>query len=146
MIQTINFFQEETSYVIKQKFKLRKWIADVISTEGLKTGDINIILCSDKYLHKMNTEYLDHDTFTDIITFDYSEDKLISGDLFISIERVKENAGLYSKRISEELHRVIIHGVLHLCGYGDKSTIEKEKMTEKENINLLRRPDRLRIS
>jgi rRNA maturation RNase YbeY len=146
MTQAINFFQEETSYTVKQKTHLRKWIADAISSEGLKTGDINIILCSDDYLHKMNTEYLDHDTYTDIITFDYSEDESISGDLFISIERVKENAGLYSKRINEELHRVIIHGVLHLCGYGDKTTIEKERMTEKENINLLCRPDQLKVS
>lgn len=144
MNENIHFFAEETSYSVKQKKLLKQWISESIQKEGFQPADVNLILCSDPYLHKLNVEYLDHDSLTDIITFDYSAEKTISGDLFISIDRIRENAKQYSKKITDELHRVIIHGVLHLCKYGDKTDAEKEKMREKENINLSRRPDKLR--
>lgn len=146
MSNKINFFLEETTFPIKKKGLLRRWISESISLEGFVSGNINVILCSDEYLHKMNIEYLNHDTFTDIITFDYSENKIISGDLFISIDRIKENASIFSKKVIDELHRVIIHGVLHLCKFGDKTKLEKEVMTQKENAYLLLRPDKLRVS
>jgi len=146
MSNKINFFTEEVRFSIKQKKLIREWILKSILSEGFDSGNINIILCSDAYLYEMNMKYLRHDTLTDIITFDYSEGKTISGDLFLSIERIQENAKTYSKNVSEELHRVIIHGVLHLCGYGDKSTIEKEKMTNSENTYLSLRPFYLKNS
>jgi len=104
---------------------------------------LNIILCNDEYLHKLNLSFLNHDTLTDIITFDYTESDIISGDIFISISRIKENANKYSLAIKEELHRVTIHGILHLCGYGDKTKREKEIMTSKENEYLAERPYKL---
>ena len=146
MIQNIHFFQEEITYTIKQKILLRQWLTSSISAEGFNTGNINIIICSDSFLHKMNKEYLNHDALTDIITFDNSENEIISGDLFISIERIRENANVFSKKIIDELHRVIVHGVLHLIGFGDKTYLEKDEMTKKENIYLLRRPDKLKVS
>lgn len=146
MPENIHFFAEDVTYNIRQKKLIRQWIAESITHQGFVPGEINIILCSDDYLYKMNVEYLDHDTFTDIITFDYTENREISGDLFISLDRVKENARQFSKNLTDELHRVMIHGVLHLCGFGDKTKKEKEKMTENENINLSRRPDQLRGS
>ncbi len=143
MNSNIQFFTEDISYSVKQKNKLREWISACIKAENHMTGDVNIILCSDSYLHEMNVEYLNHDTFTDIITFDNSIEDEISGDLFISLDRIRENAQKYSRKISEEQHRVIIHGILHLCGYDDKTDDEKYKMREKENIHLSRRPDKL---
>lgn len=146
MNENIHFFSEEISFVVKQKKLLRKWVSESIKKEGFQPSDINMIFCNDAYLHKMNVEYLGHDTFTDIITFYYSTENEISGDLFISIDRIKENAKLFSKNFADELHRVIIHGVLHLCNYGDKTEGEKQKMRKKENIYLSRRPDKLRDS
>ena len=144
MSAKINFYNEETSYLVKHKILLRAWLQTAIATEGFVTGPINIVLTSDEYLGKMNLQYLQHDTLTDIITFDYTEDGKVSGDLFISIERVEENAAVYSRSVAEELHRVMIHGVLHLCGYADKKPSEKETMTRKEDHYLSLRPDRLR--
>jgi rRNA maturation RNase YbeY len=146
MNNQIQFFSEEISYLVKQKTLLRKWISAVIQSEGFKAGPINVIFCRDQYLHKINVEYLDHDTYTDIITFDYSTGSEISGDLFISLERIRENAKQFSIKSIDELHRVIIHGILHLCGFGDKTADEKEIMREKENIYLVRRPDKLKAS
>ncbi len=139
----VNFFLEEVSYGIRQKKALKSWIIRTIISEYRTPGNINIILCSDAYLHKLNVEFLDHDTLTDIITFDYCEDNIVSGDLFISLDRIRDNAEESSTRIFEELHRVIIHGVLHLCGYGDKTPEEKEKMTAKEDLYLFVRPSQL---
>lgn len=99
-------------------------------------GDLTFILCSDKYLLKINIEYLQHDYFTDIITFNYVDGKLISGDLFISIERVKENSEEFNTSLYKELYRVIFHGVLHLIGYNDKTVDEKNVMREKEDLYL----------
>src|SRR5690606_30544199 len=137
---TVNFFTEEIKYTIKNKLLLKQWIKDAITNEGLKPGEISFIFCSDEYLHKINVEYLNHDTYTDIITFDNSEDEnVIAGDIFISIDRIKENAKSFLVKEVDELHRVIIHGILHLCGYLDKKPVDKKRMTEKENEYLSKR-------
>ena len=112
------------------------WLIRVSSSENKVCGPISIIFCSDDYLLSVNNEYLDHDFFTDIITFDYSSNSEISGDLFISIDRVKENAITYNVAFIQELYRVLVHGVLHLCGYGDKSPEEELIMRSKEDFYL----------
>jgi len=136
----ILFFTEDNTYRIRKKRILREWLFEVIGAESKRVGEINIILCSDEYLHKINLEYLNHDTLTDIVTFDSTEDNIISGELYISIERVIDNAKVFSTFTRDELHRVIVHGVLHLCGFGDKTEKEKELMTSKENFYLALRP------
>lgn len=137
----IHFHTEDISFVLKNKTRLKKWIVETIEKKGRETGDINFIFCSDAYLLTINKQYLQHDTYTDIITFDYSKESKvlpISGDIFISIDRIKENAKTFSKTTEEELQRVIIHGILHLLGYKDKTKAAKEEMTKEEN-NCLRR-------
>ena len=135
----IHFFSEDTDFIIKQKTLLRKWISDTIKKEEHLVGDLNFIFCSDEYLLQINQEYLNHDIYTDIITFDNSEtEKEISGDIYISVARVKENALNLGVKEPEELRRVIIHGVLHLAGYLDKSETDKTLMTEKEDYYLSR--------
>ena len=131
MIGYIFFLLENTEYYIK-------WIKDVIAKENKEVGEVNYIFCDDDYLHKLNVEFLNHDTLTDIISFDYSVGKIIQGDIFISVERVKENASDFKVSFLEELHRVIIHGVLHYCGYKDKTPKDALLMREKENIYLKR--------
>lgn len=140
-LRDIVFFNEEISYTLKDKQKIRQWIFDTIKAEGFRrVGELSFILCSDEYLLNINQEYLDHDTYTDIVTFDSSEEEgIIEGDIFISVERVIENAEKFNVPQRDELHRVIIHGVLHLCGYFDKNKGDKERMTEKENEYLLKR-------
>ena len=134
---SINFFNEDSNYILKDKKIIRQWIANSIIEEDKTLEQINIIFCSDEYLYELNTAYLNHDTLTDIITFQYNEDKeLIHSDIFISIDRVKENAKEYRQSIKNELHRMIIHGTLHLCGYKDKKPTEKNLMTSKENYYL----------
>lgn len=115
---------------------LSNWITEVCSKESKEFGDISLIFCSDEYLLDMNRTHLDHDYYTDIITFDYTENQLVSGDLFISIDRVRENASDFNVSFVHELHRVIIHGVLHLCGYKDKCDEEEKLMRSKENYAL----------
>lgn len=137
MANHINFYSEDIIFRMREIRAKKAWIIDCIESEDKKPGDISFIFCSDEYLHKMNIEYLSHDTLTDVITFDYTEDELISGDIFISIPRVKENAALYSKGFAEELNRVVIHGVLHLCGYKDKTSKDQKLMRQKENEKLL---------
>ncbi|MFH1120205.1 MAG: rRNA maturation RNase YbeY [Bacteroidota bacterium] len=132
----IAFFSENTGFLLRNKKKVREWLADTIIREGFSPGEISIIFSNDAYLHEMNIKYLAHDTFTDVITFDYSEGSLISGDVFISIERVKENSVSYSKTFSDELNRVMVHGVLHLCGYKDKSEKDLANMRKKEEQYL----------
>lgn len=112
------------------------WLERVSSIENKEIGDVSLIFTSDEYLLKVNQDYLDHDYYTDIITFDYSEDGIISGDLFISIDRIIDNAKINSVTFVNELNRVIVHGVLHLCGYKDKSESEELLMREKENQML----------
>lgn len=115
---------------------LKLWLEHIILSEGKKMGDINYIFCDDEYLLKINQDYLQHDYYTDIITFDYVKGKKISGDIFVSVTRVSENAPLLSKSFEEELHRVIAHGVLHLCGYKDKTEDEIKEMRSKEDFYL----------
>ncbi len=133
----ISFVEEDSSFKFK-KADLKKFIKDLIESEQKKVGDISIVLCSDEHLLKINKEYLQHDFYTDIITFDYSEALLVSGDLMISVDRVLENA--LDNKVSSllEFQRVVFHGVLHLCGYKDKSKVDKTLMTEKENFYLLK--------
>lgn len=140
MAGTINFFNEDVSLVIKNKIKLRSWIKETIHIEGYTLNELNFIFCSDLYLLDLNRQYLNHDTFTDIITFDNSQqDKHLTGDIFISYERVCENAAEFKASVTDELHRVIIHGTLHLLGYKDKKKAEKALMTSKEDFHLARR-------
>jgi len=131
------FFEEDIKFKPKNKTALRDWIKDAIIAEGARLEELNYIFCSDNYLIELNRQYLDHDTYTDIITFNNSETEgLISGDIFISVERIRENAAKFSTSETNELHRVIIHGVLHLLGYKDKSKANKELMTQKEDQYL----------
>lgn len=140
-LKDISFFSEDIDFTLKDKAKVRSWIADTIKSEGFKrVRELSFVFCSDDYLLEINKQYLNHDTYTDIVTFDSSEqEEVIAGDIFISIERVRENASKFSVSEREELHRVIIHGVLHLCGYYDKKKQEKELMTAKENEYLSKR-------
>lgn len=140
-LRNILFFNEDIEYLVKDKQRLRLWIGDTIKAEGYKrVGELNFIFCSDAYLLEINKQYLDHDTYTDIVTFDSSEnEEVIAGDIFVSVERIVENAMQYNVSERDELHRVIIHGVLHLCGYHDKEGEEKEEMTAKENEYLAKR-------
>jgi len=134
---SINFFTEDTSYTLKNKRAIKAWVATAIAKEGYVLQELNFILCSDEYLLRINQDYLKHDTYTDVITFDNSEElKTIVGDIFISIERIKENASTFKYPVAEELCRVIIHGTLHLLGYKDKGKAAKILMTEKEDQYL----------
>lgn len=133
----INFFTEDIDFKPKNSRKLKQWVKESALAEGYKILELNYIFCSDEYLHQMNVEYLDHDTLTDIITFDNSETQgKIEGDIFISIDRVKENAQDFEVSFEYELSRVLIHGVMHLCGYKDKTDDEAKEMRGKENQYL----------
>lgn len=135
----INFFTEDLIFELNDKEAINAWIEQTIEGEGYQLRLLNFILCSDEYLHQINVEYLDHDTLTDIITFDNSEEEdEVEGDIFVSIDRVKDNAQTMSLSFEEEFHRVLIHGVLHLCGYLDKSDEEKQQMRSKEDEALQR--------
>lgn len=129
-------FNYETPFELRNEIEISKWISGVITSEEFKEGDINYVFCSDDYLYKLNVEFLKHDTLTDIISFDNSIGKILHGDIFISIERVKENAKTFSVSFQEELYRVIVHGVLHYCGYKDKTEADSKLMREKENFYL----------
>lgn len=136
----IYFFSEDTNFKPKQLTKLRAWINQSIESEKHQLVELNFIFCSDDYLLKINQQYLNHDTYTDIITFDNGDTSgEIYGDIFISIDRVKENAKSFKTTLSDELHRVIIHGTLHLLGYKDKSKADKDLMTKKEDFYLNKR-------
>lgn len=115
------------------------WYSNVCQIEGMQLGDVSVVFCSDEHLLQMNKEYLQHDYYTDIITFDYTEENLVSGDLFISVDRVEENANEFDAPFQDELHRVCIHGLLHLCGYKDKSDKDEALMRSKENEMLMLR-------
>jgi len=136
----IHFFEEDIAYKLKQKSAVRSWITETIQAEGYKLKELTYIFCSDNYLLQINQQYLDHDTYTDIVTFDNSDiAQTISGDIFISIDRIRENAAKFGVTEADELHRVIIHGALHLLGYKDKSPADKKKMTLKEDFYLNKR-------
>jgi len=129
-------FNYETDFQLEDEKNLSNWIQTCIENEGCELGEINYIFCDDAYLLKLNIEFLQHDTLTDIISFDNSLGKLINGDIFISVDRVKENAKEFAVSFSDELKRVLIHGVLHYIGFKDKSEEEKKRMREKENQYL----------
>lgn len=143
MSTSITFHSEDVDFKLVDKKNYIKWLKESIKNESKKVGEISYIFCTDEYLHNMNVEYLNHDTFTDIITFDYTENEVISGDIFISIDRVKENAIKFKTNFNNELSRVIIHGALHLMGYKDKSKQQKEQMRSKENFYLTSLGERL---
>tara|TARA_B100001287_G_scaffold6636_1_gene5089 strand:+ start:10856 stop:11269 length:414 start_codon:yes stop_codon:yes gene_type:complete len=127
------YFHKESVHLIFDEKKIKIWVIKSIEKLGFKSGDISIIFCSDEYLKNINQKYLNHNYYTDIITFDYNDNDLVSGDLFISIDRVKENASFNNEKFIHELYRVIIHGILHLCGYNDKTISQKKIMRSKEN-------------
>ena len=129
-------FYSETDFKVEDTKALSHWISKIILHENHELGDLTYVFCDDAYLHKLNVQFLNHDTLTDIISFDNSLGKQIHGEIYISVERVKENAGTYQVAFLEELHRVIIHGVLHFCGYKDKTKKQQETMSCKENEAL----------
>ena len=132
-------FNYETDFKLEDTDKVSNWISETILEENHKEGEINYIFCSDDYLHQLNVDFLDHDTLTDIISFDYSVGKELHGDIYISVDRVKENAKDFNIEFEDEIARVIIHGVLHYCGYKDKSDVDEILMRSKEDHHLARR-------
>ncbi|WP_074409873.1 rRNA maturation RNase YbeY [Aquimarina megaterium] len=132
----INFFYE-TNIELPNEAALSSWVSAVISSENKTEGEINFILCDDEYLLKINQDFLNHDTFTDIISFDNTMGDQLNGDIFISKERVAENAKEFMVPVEEEMRRVLVHGILHFCGYKDKLEEEKKLMRQKENEKLL---------
>jgi len=129
----ISFQNQSISFKLPEKTKLKQWIKTITEKEKHILGNINYIFCSDEELLEINIRHLNHNTYTDIITFDYTEEKKISSDIFISIDRVTENAKKFDVSFENELHRVMIHGILHLCGYKDKTKADAELMRKKEN-------------
>ena len=129
-------FNYETDFELDNEAQYEDWISRIIESEGFDEGEINYIFCDDEYLHKINVEYLDHDTLTDIISFDYTVGNLIQGDIFVSIERVQDNAKDFNVSFEEELKRVLSHGVLHYCGYKDKSPKDEALMRSKEEEKM----------
>ena len=132
----VSFFTEDTSFAFKEKRLTAKWLKFVAASEAKKLGEIGIIFCSDNYILDVNIKYLQHDYYTDIITFDYCEGDTLSGDLFISIDSVRENASFYGVDFPTELNRVIVHGLLHLIGYDDHTEEDIAVMRAKENYYL----------
>lgn len=129
-------FNYETDFTLDNEALFEDWISRVIASESKKEGEINYIFCDDEYLHKLNVEYLDHDTLTDVISFDYSVGNELHGDIFISVERVKDNANDFNIPFEEELKRVVVHGVLHYCGYKDKFPEDIALMRSKEDEKI----------
>lgn len=130
-------FNYETDFELQDEAKYEDWLASVIESEDKSEGEVNYIFCDDDYLLQKNIEFLDHDTLTDIISFDYTMGNLISGDIFISIERVADNAKDFNVSFEEELRRVMAHGILHYCGYKDKSEADETIMRKKEEEKML---------
>lgn len=129
-------FNYETELQLDNEQELSEWISKAIINEGFNEGEINYIFCDDAYLLKLNVEYLEHDTLTDIISFDYTIGKQINGDVYISAERVIDNAKDYEVSFENEMSRVLIHGILHYCGYKDKTNVEEAEMRSKENYYI----------
>ena len=126
-------FNYEIDFKLEEEEKIQNWISACIETYGFKEGELNYIFCDDAYLLKLNVEFLEHDTLTDILSFDYTMGKLISGDIFISVERVIENAEIFSQTFDNELNRVMIHGILHYMGFKDKNETDKKIMRAEED-------------
>ena len=129
-------FNYETEFKLENETKISEWISKAINSENCKEGELNYIFCSDDYLHKINVDFLNHDTLTDIISFDYSVGKELQGDIYISVERVEDNAKDFDVSFEDELARVMIHGILHYCGYKDKSEEDAKLMRSKEDYYL----------
>ena len=136
----IRYFSEDISFELKNRSLNNRWLKFVASSEVRRLGDVNIIFCSDRYLLDVNIKFLGHDYFTDIITFDYCEKDVLSGDLFISVDSVRENATFYGASFNDELNRVMVHGLLHLIGYDDHTEEEQKVMRAKEDYYLSLRP------
>ena len=136
MSSRIFFHNEAVKYLLLKKRNIRAWLSLVMAEEQKEAGEISYVFCSDDFLLQMNKQYLHADYFTDVITFDYCEENLVSGDIFISVDRVKENAKLYKQPFFSEMLRVILHGILHLCGHKDNTEKEQAKMREKEEYYL----------
>lgn len=135
----IHFFQEDIQFNLSEKLKTKKWLKQLASDEGRRIGELNYIFCSDEYLYTINIDYLNHDTYTDIITFDNSDrDDILEGDIFISIERIKENAINQNQHFLDELLRVLSHGLYHLCGYKDKLERDAAIMRSKEDDAIIK--------
>ena len=132
----IRFFNKDIKFTLTDKLLLKKWIKEVVSSYGNRVGDINVILCDDPSILEINNQFLGHDYYTDIITFDYTEGDTINGELYISIDTVRANAEEYNQDFPDELHRVIIHGILHLCGLDDHCDEDIKEMREAENLSL----------
>lgn len=133
---SISFYNEDLPLPKLKRRIVGNWLKEVILKEGKRVGDVSFIFCSDDYLLDVNKRFLDHDYYTDVITFDYVEGNIISGDIFISLDRVSENAICLSISFNDELNRIMVHGILHLLGYKDKSDGEKILMTEREDFFL----------
>jgi len=129
-------FNYETDFKLENETKVSEWISKAINSENCKEGELNYIFCSDDHLHKINVDFLNHDTLTDIISFDYSVGKELHGDIYISVERVEDNAKDFDVSFEDELARVMIHGILHYCGYKDKSDEDAKLMRSKEDYYL----------
>lgn len=129
-------FNSIHEFELPNEVQVKAWLSSVVEAENKIVGEINYIFCDDAYLHKLNVEYLNHDTLTDVISFDYTSGDVISGDVYISVERVEDNAADFKTSFKDELSRVMVHGVLHYCGYKDKTEDEAKQMRAKENIYL----------
>lgn len=133
----IHYFYEDVDFILSNQKNISLWVSQVVSKHGFQLEELNYIFCSDDYLLDINKQHLNHDYYTDIITFDNSEEEeQIESDIFISLDRVKENATQHNTQFVDELHRVMIHGILHLLGFGDKTSAEKKVMREKEDACL----------
>lgn len=132
----VEFSSEEIEFELNNEQSATEWLLKIIERAGCVLRSLNFVFCSDEYLHRLNVEYLDHDTLTDIITFPYASPPDIEGDIFISIDRVRDNASDFNVSFEQELHRVMAHGVLHLCGFGDKTPAEQKTMRSKEDEAL----------
>ena len=132
----VSFHSEQTNFSLSNESQIADWLTKVCQKEGSMLGEVSIIFCSDDYLLEVNKKHLNHDYYTDVITFDYSEGNDVSGDIFISIDRVSENAKNFVVPMLDEAHRIMVHGTLHLIGYKDKEIQEKEEMTAKEDFYL----------
>lgn len=139
MSSSISFFNEEINFTLKNKKKISEWIVTIVEQHKYNIQNINYIFCNDKYLHQINLKHLQHDTYTDIITFDYTnkKSKELIADIYISTERVKENSQAFKTTFQKELNRVIIHGILHLLGYSDKTNKQQKQMRKKEDAYLI---------
>jgi rRNA maturation RNase YbeY len=132
----IQFFAEDVDFELEHPDDVMAWLLEVITRESCQLQGISYVFCSDEYLYRLNVDFLQHDTYTDIITFPYSVPPAVEGEMYISIDRVKENAGSFGTEFGAELHRVMVHGVLHLCGYSDETDDEEMNMRQKENEYL----------